>query len=76
MPQNNYWMHLTGFRTGHPITQKNFEDYCKNKQCYQANYKKVATGGNDPSISRRVKYSQTIRGCQYRTVIGVPPSII
>lgn len=42
------------------------DNYCAQKKAYESQYKKVATGGNDPSISRAMRYSQLARSGYYR----------
>lgn len=41
--------------------------FCQNK-CQPTAYKKVATAGNDPTISTKMRYSQYIRSVKPRTV--------
>ena len=38
------------------------------KQCGPVNYSKVVTGGNDPLITKRLRYSQYIHNTMPRTV--------
>jgi len=43
---------------------------CKTKkECAEVEYLKVATGGNDPSISRAMRYSQYMQTQKPHTVI-------
>lgn len=45
--------------------------YCQCARAEQAAiYKKIKTGGNDPTISQRMRYSQMVGYDKYRTVIG------
>jgi hypothetical protein len=54
--------------------------FCKNSStansqtCSPVNYLKVATGGNDPSISKRKLYSQYVNSSRYRRVIDINPN--
>jgi len=52
-------------------------DYCANKQpstssrtvatCSSVQYNKLNTGGNDPTISKKMLYSQMVRSNTYKT---------
>lgn len=52
-------------------------DYCANKQpstssrtvatCSSVQYNKLNTGGNDPTISKKMLYSQMARSNTYKT---------
>ena len=58
-----------------PDTTQKIE-YCIKKKCYSLNsiisgsniqYNKLATGGNDPSISKKMLYSQVVRTSKSKT---------
>ena len=44
--------------------------YCnqKNSECVKAEYLKVATGGNNPNISQKMRYSQYVQSFKPKTV--------
>jgi hypothetical protein len=43
--------------------------YCQNKQCEKViGYNKLKTASNDPSISKKMRYSQYVNQTPYRTV--------
>ena len=43
---------------------------CKNKACPPAEYNKFVTGGNNPQISQKMRYSQRVRATTYSKVNG------
>ena len=43
----------------------NIDKYCSVQRTCRADYSKLKTGGNDPSISRAMRFSQIIRNTQY-----------
>lgn len=53
------------FTTIDPTTTRLFDiiKFCQNKKCQQnIDYKNLKTGGNDPSVSSAMRYSQYVRG--------------
>lgn len=43
--------------------------YCQNKQCEKViGYNKLKTSSNDPSISKKMRYSQYVNQTPYRTM--------
>jgi hypothetical protein len=44
------------------VTPKNIStDYCKKQECTKILYSKQSTGGNDPKMSKAMRYSQILR---------------
>jgi len=43
-------------------------DYQKNVTCNHVGYNKIVTGGNDPSISKAMQYSQYIKNSKPKTI--------
>ena len=57
----------------------NITKFCQNKNqdCKPINYSKIVTGGNDPSTSRAVRYSQLARNSTYKkTYVTLNPNSI
>jgi hypothetical protein len=62
----------------------NIIQYCQNKKVCEAavGYNKIVTSSNDPSISRRMRYSQrvnlntkkTITAAEYKVLYGPTPT--
>ena len=48
----------------------NITQYCKRKSGEKVEYVKQSTGGNDPSISKRMRYSQIVRNNAPKVVVG------
>ena len=53
--------------------------YCKEKNCEKVEYAKITTGGNDPSISKAMRYSQVLKSTRsgnalYKVRIPDPPT--
>ena len=42
------------------IMPNDIDKYCACKKAEKANYKKLVTGGNDPSVSSKMKYSSFV----------------
>lgn len=41
--------------------------YCQQKECErQIRYKQMATGGNDPTITNKIRYSQYVKNAKPR----------
>ena len=50
--------------------------FCNKQQqtCAPSNYLQVKTGGNDPSITKKQLYSQTIKSSKFRHVVEINPN--
>jgi len=47
----------------------NIMKYCQNQKCLQTiEYNKLKTSGNDPSVTKRMRYSQYVNTIQPRTL--------
>lgn len=42
--------------------------FCEKKTCQTSGYSKVVTAGNDPTISKKMRFSQYIRSVKPRTI--------
>ena len=46
----------------------NINEYCKKKTCLEkVEYNKVATGGNNPKLSKAMRYAEYIRNAKPKT---------
>jgi hypothetical protein len=48
--------------------------FCEGNSCPRVSYNKVATGGNDPTMSTKMRYAQYVRGQKTRAVVNIVPS--
>jgi|TARA_B100000282_G_scaffold186649_1_gene135883 hypothetical protein len=48
--------------------------FCEGNSCPRVSYNKVATGGNDPTMSTKMRYAQYVRGQKTRAVVTIVPS--
>lgn len=61
--------------TGNRFDIKKFCEGNKvSNSCTPINYNKVATGGNDPTMSTKMRYAQYVRGQKTRAVVNIVPS--
>ena len=48
--------------------------FCEGNSCPRVSYNKVATGGNDPTMSTKMRYAQYVRGQKTRANVTIVPS--
>ena len=60
--------------TGNRFDIKKFCEGNKTNSCTPISYNKVATAGNDPTMSTKMRYAQYVRGEKTRAVVTIVPS--
>lgn len=48
--------------------------FCEGNSCPRVSYNKVATAGNDPTMSTKMRYAQYVRGEKTRAVVTTVPN--
>ena len=48
--------------------------FCEGNSCPRVSYNKVATGGNDPTMSTKMRYAQYVREQKTRAVVTIVPN--
>jgi len=46
----------------------NINDYCQKKTCIKVDYNKIATSGNNPHLSKAMRYAEYIRNTKAKTI--------